>query len=103
MSVLLRREVIEEIFFEDKIVIICLYGGWFSDALKVAKEVPLNKKGVKFHRSIVCSCYRSISIVLAIASDFVTVMKIQLLECFEVINLFCSAHICHSFGEDLRC
>lgn len=52
MSVLLRREVIEEIFcFLLKIdrPIICLSGGWFSDALKVAKEVPLNKEGVKFH------------------------------------------------------
>lgn len=54
MSVLLCREVIEEIFcFLLKIVNICLSGGWFSDALKVAKEVPLNKKGVKFHRSLV--------------------------------------------------
>lgn len=68
MSVLLCREVNEEIFcFLLKIFNICLSAGWFSDALKVAKEVPLNKKGVKFHRSLVCSRYWSISIVLAIA------------------------------------
>lgn len=94
MSVKVLKEVIGVLAQPlSHLVNVCLVEGRFPDSLKIARVVPVYKKG---DRSLVSS-YRPIAIIPAFAKIFETVMKTQLLEYFESNKLFSAAQ--HGFRK----
>ncbi|XP_039297360.1 uncharacterized protein LOC120354362 [Nilaparvata lugens] len=69
----------------------CLSKGYIPTALKLARTVPIFKKG----DPTALKSYRPISIIPALAKIFEAFMKIQLMDHFESNNLFSSVQ--HGF------
>lgn len=92
LTVQLLREIVEYIAHPLCILInTCLAEGVFPDKLKIARVVPVFKKGDRTQ----VSSYRPIAILPAISKIFEAVMYTQLVDHFESNNLFNEAQ--HGF------
>jgi len=92
MNVIVLKYVVDEIAYPLALVInACFEQGVFPQTLKIARTVPIYKKG----DPQLVSSYRPISLVPVLAKVFETLMKNQLVCHFERNNLFADAQ--HGF------